>query len=64
MFKLPFARPKATLENEGFTNGRSIVDLRNVNKSYKTAVGDYPALKNINLQINAGEFVSILIKVE
>ena len=62
MFKLPFARSIDTLENKGLANGHSIVDLRNVNKSYKTAVGDYPALKNINLQINPGEFVSIIGK--
>ena len=43
-------------------NGGPIIDLRGVNKSYKTAVGDYPALKDINLQIDAGEFVSIIGK--
>lgn len=39
-----------------------MIHLQDVNKSYKTAVGDYPALKNIDLQINAGEFVSIIGK--
>lgn len=43
-------------------NGHAIIDLHDVNKSYKTAVGDYPALKSIDLQINAGEFVSIIGK--
>jgi ABC-type lipoprotein export system ATPase subunit len=42
--------------------GRPIVDLRGVDKSYKTAVGDYPVLKNVNLEMNAGEFVSIIGK--
>jgi ABC-type lipoprotein export system ATPase subunit len=62
MFKLPFARSKGTMDAASFANGTSIVELRNVNKSYKTAVGEYPALKNIDLQINAGEFVSIIGK--
>jgi ABC-type lipoprotein export system ATPase subunit len=62
MFKLPFARTKEKYESEGLVDGQAIVDLRNVNKSYKTAVGDYPALKDINLQIHAGEFVSIIGK--
>ena len=62
MFKLMFARSKDAPEAESFTNGHSMVDLRSVNKSYKTAVGDYPALNNINLTIKAGEFVSIIGK--
>ncbi len=44
-------------------NGHSaIIDLRGISKSYKTAVGDYRALSNIDLQINAGEFVSVIGK--
>ena len=39
-----------------------MIDLRDVNKFYKTAIGDYQALNNIDLQINAGEFVSIIGK--
>ncbi len=42
--------------------GRPIVELCAVDKSYKTALGDYPVLKKINLQMNAGEFVSIIGK--
>jgi ABC-type lipoprotein export system ATPase subunit len=41
---------------------RPMIDLRQVNKFYKTAVGDYQALSNVDLQINAGEFVSIIGK--
>jgi ABC-type lipoprotein export system ATPase subunit len=47
------------------SNGRGnpvIIDLRDVNKYYKTAVGEFHALNSINLQINAGEFVSVIGK--
>jgi ABC-type lipoprotein export system ATPase subunit len=44
-------------------NGKeAIIDLRDVHKKYKSAVGDFHALKNIDLQINAGEFVSVIGK--
>jgi ABC-type lipoprotein export system ATPase subunit len=39
-----------------------MIDLRDVHKYYKTAIGDYHALNSIDLQINAGEFVSIIGK--
>jgi putative ABC transport system ATP-binding protein len=61
MFTLPFMKTSDTSAN-GSSKARPIIDLQDVNKSYKTAVGDYPALKNIDLQINAGEFVSIIGK--
>ena len=41
---------------------KPMIDLRQVNKFYKTAVGDYHALKDIDLCICAGEFVSIIGK--
>jgi len=36
--------------------------MRNVEKVYSTAAGDFTALKRINLQINAGEFVGVVGK--
>jgi energy-coupling factor transport system ATP-binding protein len=36
----------------------AIVELRNV--TYKYPVGDVPALQNINLQVNEGEFVALV----
>jgi ABC-type lipoprotein export system ATPase subunit len=39
-----------------------MVDLRAVQKYYTSAAGDYHALKGIDLQINPGEFVSIIGK--
>jgi ABC-type lipoprotein export system ATPase subunit len=38
---------------------RSLIDLRRVQKAYKTAAGDFLALKGINLRIRAGEFVAV-----
>ena len=61
MFTLPFMKTSGTAVNND-SKVHPIIDLQDVNKSYKTAVGDYPALKNIDLQINAGEFVSIIGK--
>ena len=53
-----FRKPK----QEGDAGNGSIIDLRDVNKYYKTAVGDYHALKSVDLEIQAGEFVSIIGK--
>ena len=61
MLKSPFTKSNDT-QGIRVANGHPMIDLRDVNKSYKTAVGDYPALKSIDLQINAGEFVSIIGK--
>jgi putative ABC transport system ATP-binding protein len=49
--------------HDGNSNGTAaIIDLRDVNKYYKTPVGDFHALNSIDLQIYAGEFVSIIGK--
>ncbi|MEW5942037.1 MAG: ABC transporter ATP-binding protein, partial [Chloroflexota bacterium] len=47
----------------GNNNGdQSMIHLRDVHKYYKTAIGDYHALNSVDLQINAGEFVSVIGK--
>ena len=39
------------------STNHSLIDLRNVFKSYKTGAGEVPVLKDINLQVKEGEFV-------
>jgi ABC-type lipoprotein export system ATPase subunit len=39
-----------------------IIHMRNVVKIYSTAAGDFTALKQVNLQVDAGEFVGIVGK--
>ncbi len=59
MFTLPFF----SNQDETKTNGDTrMIDLRGVHKYYKTAVGDFHALDDVDLQIGAGEFVSIIGK--
>jgi putative ABC transport system ATP-binding protein len=53
-----FSKPK----NGNGSDSDYIIDLRDVHKYYKTAIGDYHALNSIDLQIHSGEFVSIIGK--
>jgi len=41
---------------------QTIIEMRGVEKVYSTAAGNFSALKRINLEINAGEFVGIVGK--
>ena len=51
------------LKAKNHGNGNSpMIDLRNVDKYYQSAAGDYHALKSIDLCICGGEFVSIIGK--
>ena len=60
MWTFPFAK---SVESHASSNGNhSLIELHDVQKSYRTAVGDYPALRNVDLSINAGEFVSVIGK--
>jgi putative ABC transport system ATP-binding protein len=39
--------------------GRPLIDLRQVEKAYRTPAGDFPALKGIDLHVQPGEFVAV-----
>ena len=43
-------------------NRPALIELHNVGKVYSTAAGDFDALRGINLQVDAGEFVGIVGK--
>ena len=53
---------KPTNGNGNGSDSGYIIDLHDVHKYYKTPVGDFHALKSIDLQIHSGEFVSIIGK--
>ncbi len=57
------ATPIMDTKMDTASNGTSpIIHLHEVNKFYKTAVGDFHALKSVDLEINPGEFVSVIGK--
>lgn len=39
-----------------------LIELRNIKKKYTTKAGDFPVLKGLNLDIEEGEFISIMGK--
>ncbi len=65
MFNQLFRRDK-TREKAG--NGRTpdnnlhLIDLKNVVKAYETPVGDFIALRGVDLQVDRGEFVAVIGK--
>jgi ABC-type lipoprotein export system ATPase subunit len=63
MWTLPFIKTKPLQNGVDRSNGNhSLIQLRNVVKNYKTAAGDFPALKGVDLDMQAGEFVSVIGK--
>jgi ABC-type lipoprotein export system ATPase subunit len=50
-----------SLLNERYQNGNShLIELRDVVKTYHGAAGDFTALKDIDLQVDTGEFVAVV----
>ncbi len=53
----------SVVETDGYYHGNThLIDLRSVSKSYATAAGDFTALRQIDLLVDRGEFVSVVGK--
>ena len=62
MRTLPFTKSRKSVKGDASNENRSLIELRGVTKNYKTAAGDFPALKSVDLNMRAGEFVSVIGK--
>jgi ABC-type lipoprotein export system ATPase subunit len=60
-FNLPFVRNNHAQPRNGGAR-RPIIELRDVHKAYESAAGDFLALKDVDMEISAGEFVSVIGK--
>jgi len=61
MINLPFNKSNGGSIKDGSAQ-QLIIELRDVQKSYISAAGEFRALRGIDLEINAGEFVSVIGK--
>jgi len=52
-------RPGADRPEFDRHGGAGLVDLRQVSKAYRTPAGDFPALKEIDLVVQPGEFLAV-----
>jgi ABC-type lipoprotein export system ATPase subunit len=61
MFKTRDTQP-LPIAHDHDNNSSVLIDLRHVLKVYQTPAGGFTALKNVDLQVNAGEFVAVIGK--
>jgi len=62
MFNHKNQKNGSTDKSNGPTSVGPIIDLRRVVKTFNTAAGSFTALKGVDLQVNAGEFVTVIGK--
>jgi putative ABC transport system ATP-binding protein len=55
-------QPKAALTQHAMSTPEAMVDMHGVVKTFKSAAGEFTALKGVDLTIDRGEFVSIIGK--
>ncbi len=56
------AQGRDTLQGHSGNGNPQLIECRNLVKTYHSAAGDFPALKDIDLQIGQGEFVAVIGK--
>lgn len=65
-FRKPPVKPVELPHHNGtsspVSSNKLLVDLRQVVKTYDTPAGSFTALKNVDLQVEAGEFVAVIGK--
>jgi putative ABC transport system ATP-binding protein len=62
MWRIPFMVTGGRNGKQDEAPAQALIDLSGVVKSYKTPAGEFQALKGIDLQIDAGEFVAVVGK--
>lgn len=62
MFKNFLQTARRPADNANGYTPTHLIDLHQVEKTYHTPAGDFPALKSIDLKIDTGEFVSVVGK--
>ncbi len=61
--KIRGTRPNAiSTPSQATANSEILIELQEVIKTYETPAGPFTALKNINLQVKAGEFAAVIGK--
>ncbi len=61
-FHTNLTRPREIEPKNGSGSNGYVIDLRQVTKNYQVAAGTFAALKGIDIQVPAGEFVAVVGK--
>ena len=60
--KTPLSTPRSVSDQHAMSTSEAMIDMHGIVKVFKNAAGEFTVLKDIDLTINRGEFVSIVGK--